>query len=212
MAEFKLEVPVIGILRGVDADFFSQIMSTAFTCGLQAIEVTMNTAGALGMVAGNRDLVPAGKFLGMGTICNVEEAKKAVSAGAMFLVSPNYDAQVIDYANQQNVPVISGALTPSEVYSAWSRGAAMVKVFPCQALGGSRYIKDLRGPFDDIPLVAVGGVTLENFSDYLKSGASAVGVSTSLFGKTALAERNIEILGGNVTAFIDIYRKFKRET
>lgn len=202
MGRMNLDVPVIGILRGIEADFFSQVMEKSFDAGLQAIEVTMNTAGALEMVRLNRPLVPDGKLLGMGTIRNVQEAKKAISAGAMFLVSPNYSAEVIAYADLQQVPVIAGALTPTEIFAAWSAGAAMVKVFPCRAMGGARYIKDLGGPFDSIPLVAVGGVSKESVNDYFTAGAQAIGVSSSLFGRRALAEKKIDELTRNVRDFI----------
>ncbi len=197
----NLVVPVIGILRGVDPSFFTEIMATSFAAGLQAIEVTMNTAGAVEMVAANRPAVPQGHFLGMGTIRNLREAEQAVAAGAMFLVSPNCDPEVIAYAKKHKVPMIAGALTPTEVYAAWAAGAELVKVFPCSAFGPG-YIKELLGPFDHIPLVAVGGVTLANVADYFAAGVKAVGVSSSLFGKEALQTRNLPQLAENVKKFI----------
>jgi 2-dehydro-3-deoxyphosphogluconate aldolase/(4S)-4-hydroxy-2-oxoglutarate aldolase len=148
----NLEVPVIGILRGVDSDFFTRVMETSFASGLQAIEITMNTDNALNIVSSNIPQVPSGKLLGMGTIRNLDEAKKAVDAGAMFLVTPNTDSEVIEYAKANSVPIIAGALTPTETYNAWAAGADMVKVFPCRPFGPD-YIKELRGPFEHIPLV-----------------------------------------------------------
>ena len=201
MEFFHLETPVVGILRGVDGPFFSQILKASFSSGLQALEVTMNTENVLEMVSRNRALVPEGKLLGIGTVCRVEEAVQAIDAGAMFLVTPNLDKEVIEYAHSRNVPVIAGALTPTEVYEARKAGAAMVKVFPCNAMGGARYIKDLRGPFDTIPLVAVGGVTVENLNEYIKAGVQAVGVSTSLFGRQALKDKDINSLTQNVKDF-----------
>lgn len=200
----KLTVPVIGILRGVSPSFFAEIMATSFEAGLQAIEVTMNTAGALAMIAACRSAVPHGHYLGMGTIRNLREARQAVEAGAMFMVSPNYDPEVIAYAKEQNIPIIAGAFSPTEVYAAWAAGADMVKVFPCSGLGPG-YIKELLGPFDHIPLVAVGGVTLANAAGYFAAGAKAVGVGSSLFGKEALQTRNLPQLAGNVKKFIDHY-------
>jgi 2-dehydro-3-deoxyphosphogluconate aldolase/(4S)-4-hydroxy-2-oxoglutarate aldolase len=197
----KLDVPIIGIVRGVEAAFFHELMDNAFTSGLQAIEITMNTENALQIVSSLRPAVPAGKLLGMGTVRNREEAKKAVGAGAMFLVTPNTDTDVIEYAGSCNVPVISGALTPTEVYTAWSAGADMVKVFPCRPFGPG-YIRELRGPFEKVPLVAVGGVTAENMNDYFDAGVRAVGVSTSLFGRTALKDRNLEEIALNIRKFI----------
>ena len=198
----QLPVPVIGILRGVEQDFFGKIMQASFAHGLQAIEVTMNTVDAEQIVAKYRALVPEGKYLGMGTVRNPDEAERAVAAGAMFLVTPNLDQAVIRFARSQNVPVIVGALTPTEVYNAWAAGAEMIKVFPCGALGGAQYIRDLRGPFDQVKLVAVGGVSLENAPDYFAAGAAGVGVSSSLFGRQALLERNIDSLAENVEKFL----------
>ena len=100
---------------------------------------------------------------------------------------------------EQGIPVIAGAFTPTEVYNAWSAGAAMVKVFPCGFVGPS-YIKELKGPFDHIPLLAVGGVNRENLADYLKAGAAGVGVSSALFGAKALVEKDIKPAPKNVKA------------
>jgi 2-dehydro-3-deoxyphosphogluconate aldolase/(4S)-4-hydroxy-2-oxoglutarate aldolase len=197
----KLDVPVIGIVRGVDAAYFHGIMDTSFASGLQAIEITMNTENALEIVSLHRPSLPSGKLLGMGTIRNLAEAKKAVEAGAMFLVTPNTDTAVIEYAVSNSVPVISGALTPTEVFTAWSAGADMVKVFPCRPFG-PEYIRELRGPYDHIPLVAVGGVDLDNIGEYFAAGARAVGASTSLFGRKALRDHDLEGIARNVGKFI----------
>jgi 2-dehydro-3-deoxyphosphogluconate aldolase/(4S)-4-hydroxy-2-oxoglutarate aldolase len=197
----KLDVPVIGIVRGVEAQFFGNLMDSAFAAGLQAIEITLNTRDALQIVSSLRPAVPSGKLLGMGTIRNRDEAQKAIGAGAMFLVTPNTDTAVIEYAGSCNIPVISGALTPTEIYTAWSAGADMIKVFPCRPFGPG-YIRELLGPFEKIPLVAVGGVTAENMNEYFDAGVRAVGVSTSLFGQTALKDRNLEDIGRNVRKFI----------
>lgn len=198
----QLDVPVIGILRGIGADVFGPLMQAAFATGLQAIEVTMNTPGAEEIIASNRADVPAGKYLGMGTIRNLAEAQRAYEAGTMFLVTPNVDPDVIEFAVSRGIPVIAGGLTPTEVYRAWDSGASMVKVFPCRSLGGPQYIRELRGPFDHIPLVAVGGVKLENVHEYLQAGVTAVGVGISLFGEQAVATRDWEAAGKNVEQFI----------
>lgn len=198
----QLDVPVIGIVRGIDSGFFGEVMRISFTAGLQAIEITMNTENAAGIVSGYRSAVPNDKMLGMGTIRTVDEAKKAVEAGAMFLVTPNLDTAVIEYANRERIPIVAGALTPTEVYTAWSAGADMVKVFPCRALGGPKYISDLLGPFDHIPLAAVGGVNINNLHEYFSAGAAAVGAGASLFGGKALREKDLAGLNRNVEKFI----------
>lgn len=198
----QLDVPVIGILRGVESDFFGEIMQISFAAGLQAIEVTMNTDKAEQIVSAYRAAIPEGKLLGMGTIRNLDEARKAIDAGAMFLVTPNLDTEVIEYANAEEVPIVAGALTPTEAYTAWSAGADMVKIFPCKALGGAQYIRDLLGPFDNIPLAAVGGVNIHNLEEYFEAGAAAVGVGSSLFGGKALREKDLANLAINVEKFI----------
>jgi 2-dehydro-3-deoxyphosphogluconate aldolase / (4S)-4-hydroxy-2-oxoglutarate aldolase len=202
----ELEVPVIGILRGIEEHFFGEVMAASFAEGLQAMEVTMNTPDAARMVARFRPAVPAGKLLGMGTIRNPDEALQALDAGAMFLVTPNFDPRVIELARRHQVPIVAGAFTPTEVYGAWQSGADLVKVFPCAAAGGPQYIRELAGPFEHIPMAAVGGVTLENLPDYFRAGARAVGVSTSLFGKQALAGRNVAEIALHVKKFIEHWR------
>jgi 2-dehydro-3-deoxyphosphogluconate aldolase / (4S)-4-hydroxy-2-oxoglutarate aldolase len=202
----KLDIPVIGILRGVSPDFFGEVMTASFEAGLQSIEVTFNTVRAEEIIATCRPHVPAGKLLGMGTIRNRDEARKAVDAGAMFLVTPNVDGAVIEYAASRDIPVIVGAMTPTEVYTAWSAGAAMVKVFPCTALG-PQHIRDLLGPFDSVPLVAVGGVNSSNVNAYFEAGAAAVGVGTSLFGRKALADRQPQQISDNVRVFLSLIRQ-----
>ncbi|MFH1021747.1 MAG: bifunctional 4-hydroxy-2-oxoglutarate aldolase/2-dehydro-3-deoxy-phosphogluconate aldolase [Pseudomonadota bacterium] len=205
----ELKVPVIGILRGVEGDFFGEVMQISFAAGLTAMEVTMNTPGAEEIVREYRSAVPAGKLLGMGTIRTLEEARRGVAAGAMFLVTPNLDLGVIEYAKAEGIPIVAGALTPTEVYAAWSAGADLIKVFPCGAMGGPRYLKDLLGPFDHLKLVAVGGVSLANLAEYFEAGAAAVGVSSSLFGGKALREKNLTQIGENVKNFIEHCRKTK---
>ena len=137
MVRGAVNAKVIGILRGVDKDFFSKIVDAAFAVGLQALEVTMNTENVLPMIEANLGKVPKGALLGVGTVRTVQEAKAAISAGAMFLVTPSVNIEVIEYATGQEVPVVAGALTPTEIFTAWQAGASMVKVFPCGAMGGA---------------------------------------------------------------------------
>ncbi len=205
----KLDIPAIGILRGIDSAFFRSVMDASFASGLQAIEITMNTEHALKTVSENRSSVAPGKLLGIGTVRNLKEAKKAVDAGAMFIVTPNTDTEVIEYARSQSVPVISGALTPTEVYTAWSAGAEMIKVFPCRAFG-PQYIRELLGPYDQIPLVAVGGVNIDNVKEYFEAGARAVGVSSSLFGRNALKQKDIDEIAQNVKNFLNLCPDVKK--
>lgn len=195
----NLNVPVIGILRGVGADFFPQLLQASFRAGLQAVEVTMNTPGAPDMLRHNMHLVPDGCLLGMGTVRSLDEAKVAIGAGAMFLVTPNTDLEVITFAREHGVPIVAGALTPTEVYRAWSAGADMVKVFPCPS---PKYIKDLMGPMEDVRLVAVGGVKADNLQQFLQAGAVAVGVGNSLFGEDVLKNKDAEGVFQHISKYL----------
>jgi 2-dehydro-3-deoxyphosphogluconate aldolase/(4S)-4-hydroxy-2-oxoglutarate aldolase len=196
-----LEMELVGILRGITGDLFPGVMQASFAAGLQALEITMNTAGATDLVRRCRPEVPPGKLLGIGTVRNPEEAKAAIAAGAMFLVTPNTDTRVIEYSAARDIPVIAGAFTPTEVYRAWSAGAALIKIFPCGPVG-PEYIRELRGPFDQIPMVAVGGVTLANLGAYFRAGAAGVGVGTALFGGAALRAGNLESITENVRIYV----------
>lgn len=206
VGEMALKVPVIGIIRGIDPSFFPDLMASSFAGGLCDLEITMNTKGAEEMVADNLTGVPDGCRLGMGTVRNIIEARAAVEAGAMFIVCPNMDPEVIDFGRSRDVPVVAGAMTPTEVYQAWAAGASMVKVFPCP---GPDYINDLLGPFDHIPLVAVGGVNRQNIRQYFTAGATAVGVGSSLFGADALLARDPALVEKNVKLFVDLCQQAK---
>lgn len=198
----QLRMPVIGILRGIDPDFFRELMVASLAEGLQALEVTMNTPGAEQIITDCRPLVPEGCLLGMGTVRNRREAERAVAAGAMFLVTPNLDLEVITLAHAHGLPVVAGALTPTEVGAAWQAGADLVKVFPCRALGGPSYIRDLLGPFDTAPLVPVGGVDSTTVQEYFAAGARAVGVGPALFGKTNLIRQDLGAAIRNLHNFL----------
>jgi len=115
----------------------------------------------------------------------------------------------VEYARANAIPVIAGALTPTEVYTAWSAGADMVKIFPCRAFGPD-YLRELQGPYEHIPLVAVGGVDLNNVQEYFKAGAKAVGVGSALFGRRAFMEKDLSAIGKNVQTLIDLCPNLKQ--
>ena len=152
-----------------------------------------------------------GKMLvGAGTVTDAETARRAVDAGAEFIVSPGLVREVIEAAHNVDVAVLPGALTPSEVFEAFHSGADLVKVFPVQSVGGAAYLQALRGPFPDIPLVPTGGVTLENIGEMFKAGAAAVGIGSELVSKDALARRDYAAIGALATQFLDEKRRALR--
>jgi 2-dehydro-3-deoxyphosphogluconate aldolase/(4S)-4-hydroxy-2-oxoglutarate aldolase len=150
----------------------------------------------------------AGKVLiGAGTVTDAETARRAMDAGAEFIVTPCVMPEVVDAAHRANVAVLPGALSPSEVFEAFRLGGDMVKVFPVQSVGGADYLRALRGPFPDIPFVPTGGVTLENIAEMFQAGAAAVGVGSELISKEALARRDYPAISALAKQFLTAVRE-----
>jgi 2-dehydro-3-deoxyphosphogluconate aldolase / (4S)-4-hydroxy-2-oxoglutarate aldolase len=150
--------------------------------------VTLTTAKALEVIAdlacSNPQLV-----IGAGTVLDLEAAWRCLDAGAKFLSSPGLDLEIVDFAAKHDVAVLPGALTPSEIMAAWKAGADLIKVYPCSLMGGAVYIRTLRGPFHDIPLIAAGGVTQQTAADLIQAGATALGVGRDLVSAEAIRRR-----------------------
>lgn len=157
--------------------------------GITHIEITWNSIRPAELVAALRAELPT-CWIGAGTLLNATDVQDAIAAGAQFLFSPHTQPSLIEQAVSQSVPMVPGALSPSEIVTAWQAGAACVKVFPIQAMGGPVYLRSLRGPLGQIPLIPTGGVTVENAADFLAAGAVAVGLSSDLFPKSAIAAGN----------------------
>jgi 2-dehydro-3-deoxyphosphogluconate aldolase/(4S)-4-hydroxy-2-oxoglutarate aldolase len=180
--ERLVAVPVVAILRAAGADRFLDAGRVLYEAGLRAIEVTLTSGGALEAFARLRDELPEAALLGVGTVRSPADAELAVAAGASYLVAPNFRPEVVAWAVDRQVPVVPGALTPSEVAAAWAAGATAVKVFPVSAVGGPAYVKALRAPLPEVPLVPTGGVGIDDIPAYLAAGAAAVGVGSPLLG------------------------------
>ena len=196
LLEFLKPVPVVGILRDIPQGAEEQCVKTAATCGLKAIEVTMNTQGATDIIAALKEAAaPFGIAVGAGTVRHSSDLDKAIAAGAEFIVTPNTRKEIIRTSNTAGIPIIPGALTPTEVQKAFDLGAAAVKVFPVNCVGGPEYIKALRGPFRDIPLMACGGVNPQNAAAYLKAGANLLSFGGSIFNPQLMTAGNWDEIG-----------------
>jgi 2-dehydro-3-deoxyphosphogluconate aldolase/(4S)-4-hydroxy-2-oxoglutarate aldolase len=154
--------------------------------GLSLIEITWNSERAPELISLLRTELPH-CIIGTGTLLNLEQLEQAIEAGAQFLFTPHVNLTLIAAAVKAGVPIVPGALTPTEIVTAWEAGASCIKVFPIQAVGGASYIKALQGPLGNIPLIPTGGVSLENAQEFLKAGAIAVGLSGELFPKALIA-------------------------
>lgn len=180
---------LVAVLRGGDGDADALTAATTVLAanGVRLIELTLSSeAGltALRRAAADRTL-PAETVLGAGTVLTRDQARAAIDAGARFLVTPGVAEEVLGEGVDQGVPVICGALTPSEAMAAVRLGATAVKLFPAYAVGGARYLRDLRAPLPDVPFIAIGGIALDDVADYFAAGAIAVGVGSPLLREAA---------------------------
>ncbi|MBD1895687.1 bifunctional 4-hydroxy-2-oxoglutarate aldolase/2-dehydro-3-deoxy-phosphogluconate aldolase [Coleofasciculus sp. FACHB-129] len=170
----------IAVIRAPQMELGRQMAHAVASGGMQLIEITWNSDNPAELIGDLRSQLPA-CTIGTGTVLNREQLKDAIAAGAQFVFTPHVDPILIQIAMDRGVPMVPGALSPTEIVTAWQAGASCVKVFPVQAVGGASYIKSLQGPLGHIPLIPTGGVTVENAKAFLAAGAIAVGLSGSLF-------------------------------
>lgn len=176
---------VIAVIRTPCFDWGLPMAQAVITGGIPCVEITWNSDRPAELIRQLRQAFPS-CLIGAGTLLTVDQVQAAIAAGAQFLFTPHVNPELIKTAINQDVPLIAGALTPTEIVTAWQAGATCVKVFPVQSLGGATYIRSLRGPLNDIPLIPTGGVTLDNTLEFLQAGAIAVGLSGDLFPPSVL--------------------------
>ncbi|MBD2725532.1 bifunctional 4-hydroxy-2-oxoglutarate aldolase/2-dehydro-3-deoxy-phosphogluconate aldolase [Nostoc sp. FACHB-892] len=191
----------IAVIRAPKIEVGQQMAMAVASGGMHLIEITWNSDGAGELISQLRSELPA-CTIGTGTLFNVQQLQEAIASGAQFLFTPYVDSAMIKAAQEKDVPIIPGAMTPTEIVTAWSQGASCVKVFPVQAVGGVDYIKSLQGPLGQIPLIPTGGVTLENAKEFLQAGAIAVGLSGELFPKKLVTERNWEAIASGAKKLV----------
>jgi 2-dehydro-3-deoxyphosphogluconate aldolase/(4S)-4-hydroxy-2-oxoglutarate aldolase len=187
---------VIAIGRDLDPERAQRMGEVLAATGVPAFEVTLQGADPFGMIRALRAGLGERLLIGAGTVLDVEGAAAAVEAGATFLVMPVTDVEVIGWAVARGVPVFPGALSPTEVLTAWRAGASAIKLFPA-SVGGPALLRELRGPFPDIPLMPTGGVTADNARALIDAGAVAVGVGSWLAGapdETTLRDRAVGLM------------------
>lgn len=192
--------PIVGILRNIDPGAYPELLSRYHGAGFTTIEITMNTTDASKIIREARDHWTSRLNIGAGTVCNVDELKSAIDAGAQFIVTPVLNIEVIDACVKAGMPVFPGTFSPTEIYKAWQAGATLVKVFPASA-HGSQFIKEMQGPFPQIGLMAVGGVGAENFRSFFDAGAAAVGMGSKLFPPKIIESRNWDMLSAHFNQF-----------
>lgn len=170
----------IAVIRAAKIDRGHKMAKAVASGGMNLIEITWNSDRPADLIGQLRAELPT-CTIGTGTLLNLDQMEQAIAAGAQFLFTPHVDPVMIQAAVSQGIPIIPGALSPTEIVTAWTAGASCVKVFPVGAVGGATYIKSLQGPLGQIPLIPTGGVTLENAKEFISAGAVAVGLSGQLF-------------------------------
>jgi 2-dehydro-3-deoxyphosphogluconate aldolase / (4S)-4-hydroxy-2-oxoglutarate aldolase len=196
------EAPVVGIVRRPKVDPV-RCIEHLFQVGIRLVEITMDTVGAVDVLKSLRSRVPSDALLGAGTVTDIARAEAALAAGATFIVTPNLNLDVIRIAREHGVAIMPGAMTPSEIWNAAAAGADYVKVFPASTLGPG-FFREIRGPFAEIPLMATGGINLENARDFIAFGVEALGVGGALIPK---ANDEFERCGEVAQRFLQIVRE-----
>lgn len=198
-------LPVMGIIRGITAADSEKLLESVIEAGLETIEVTMNTPHAADIISGMRASSAGRMAVGAGTVLSAEDLDAALDAGASFIVLPVFVEEVVRRCVEKKIPVFPGALTPQECAAAHRSGATMVKVFPSSVFG-PEYFKALKGPFDDIKLMAVGGVDLGNIAEYFSCGADAVAFGAGVFKKDWLEKKDFNSIGRLVKEYVQAVR------
>jgi 2-dehydro-3-deoxyphosphogluconate aldolase/(4S)-4-hydroxy-2-oxoglutarate aldolase len=192
-------VPVVRASSSAEARTAAEAVSKG---GIPIVEITMTVPGAIEVI---RELAksssPDELLVGAGTVLNPEQAQQCLDAGAQFLVSPGFNAKTVALAGAEKRLIMAGALTPTEVIAAWEAGSDFVKVFPAGNVGGPKYIKALKGPLPDVPLIPTGGVNLQTAAEFLEAGAAALGIGGELVHPGHLKS-------GNTQAIVDAARTF----
>jgi 2-dehydro-3-deoxyphosphogluconate aldolase / (4S)-4-hydroxy-2-oxoglutarate aldolase len=193
---------VVAVIRANSKDQLIGITESLLAGGVPAIEVTMSTPKAIAGIEMLADRFGDTAVIGVGTAIDAATARDAIAAGAQFVVSPVFDAEIVATARKYGKIVIPGAFTPTEILRAWSAGADVVKVFPSTALG-PQYFKDLLAPLPQLRLTPTGGVDVKNVADWIKAGAVFVGAGSSLVSKDALAKNDWAGITTNARGFVD---------
>jgi 2-dehydro-3-deoxyphosphogluconate aldolase / (4S)-4-hydroxy-2-oxoglutarate aldolase len=211
--EIRARIEEVGIFPAVrvsSAELAHFAATSVYEAGIPVVEITLTVPGAVDVIDQLAKQYPD-LIVGGGTVLDAEMAKRCLDVGARFLTSPGLVPEVVEFALRNNVVIIPGALTPSEVIAAWKAGVDFVKIFPCAPVGGARYIRALKIPLPQIPLIASGGVDQLTARDFILAGASAIGIGAELMPREALQTRKKEWIHELARRFSAIVRN-ARET
>ena len=209
-AEVALRITSVGIVPVIRASTPQKAFMAVDALqkgGITVAEVTLTVPGAEKVIESLRKTFDAELLVGAGTVTDVAGAQRCLDAGAQFIVSPGFDAATVEFVKSQNILMMAAGLTPTEIMTAWKSGADFVKVFPCNAVGGPAYIKSLKGPFPQIPVVPTGGVNLQTAADFIRAGSEALGVGGELVQASALDSGKPDVITELAKQFLEIVRE-----
>lgn len=204
-------VGLIPVLRARNAAQAHAVVKAMIAGGVTVVEVTMTVPGAVDLLRELKQEYEGELLLGSGTVTTADEAEATIAAGAEFVVSPSFHPEVIAKTRALGKVSIPGALTPTEVITAWRAGADYVKVFPCSAVGGAGYLKSLLAPFPHLKLIPTGGVTLETAESFLRDGARALGVGSDLVNLTAIEAGTPETVTATASAYLKVFAQVREK-
>jgi 2-dehydro-3-deoxyphosphogluconate aldolase / (4S)-4-hydroxy-2-oxoglutarate aldolase len=204
-------VGIVPVLRASSEQAAITAAAAIEAGGVSVLEVTMTVPGAIHVIEAALKSSPQ-VLVGAGTVLDPETARACILAGARFIVSPSLNLKTIELCARYSVPMIPGVLTPTEIVTAWEAGADVVKVFPCGAVGGAKYLAALKGPFPQIEMIPTGGVSLSNAAEFLAAGAYALGVGGDLVDSSALANGKAEVITENARKYIALVEKARTRT
>jgi 2-dehydro-3-deoxyphosphogluconate aldolase/(4S)-4-hydroxy-2-oxoglutarate aldolase len=202
-------IGIVPVLRARSADEGRALVEALVAGGITVMEVTMTVPGAVELLDQLKKEYGDRLLLGSGTVTDAKQAQATIEAGAEFVVSPSFHPEVVETTKRLGKLSIPGALTPTEVITAWRAGADYVKIFPCSAMGGAPYLKSLLAPFPELQLIPTGGVTVATAADFLKAGARALGVGTDLVNAAAIAEGKPDKVTATAKAYLDVVAAFR---
>jgi 2-dehydro-3-deoxyphosphogluconate aldolase/(4S)-4-hydroxy-2-oxoglutarate aldolase len=198
---------LVPVVRATSADEAMRVIDAIREGGVSVLEITMTVPGAIGVIEQVVQRYANDALVGAGTVLDAETARACILSGAQFVVSPALNFETIACCRRYGVAIMPGALTPTEVVQAWTAGADFVKVFPAGAMGGASYLKALKAPLPQIELVPTGGVSLKTAADFIKAGASALGVGADLVDLKAIRDGQASIITERAKQYVEIVRE-----
>src|SRR6266404_6178517 len=206
-----MEIGIVPVVRAASPREARMAAEAVCEGGIPIVEITMTVPGAVEVIRELTRNSASGVLIGAGTVLNAEAAGRCVDAGAQFLVSPGLNVSTVEFAVREAKLIMAGALTPTEVMAAWEAGADFIKIFPCGQVGGAKYIKALKGPFPQVPMVPTGGVSLNTAAEFIEAGAAALGVGGECVQAEALKANKPEIIVENARKFLAIVKQARAQ-